>query len=509
MADDHAVARSAERPIRAPLIPPERYPFYDKLLFAVFVLVVPVFVASNWSVFRDGDVSWHVAAGRWIVENGRVPSIDPFSFTMAGKSWIAFEWGAEVIYWLAYRAAGFAGLATVVAAALMALFAAIFVHLRPRVGPVALLVTLVVTYLVLHPFILARPHALAWPFLAAWSALLLHYRDDGRTPPLSLALLMFVWANIHGSYFAGFIVAGATALDAVVAAKWDRSIVGRWFLFGIVSLAATLINANGIAGFMHPVSISSMETLHGIGEWHPSTTTNTPVFFAILIVMFGALLLRRPRFRVGELGLLLLTLTMALMHVRHQSVFIILAALIIPPKLASPAREKAGKLFGTSIDAHAWIAAAAVTAAAILVSRTMIPLVPKETFANPRGLIAHVPAEMRSQPVLNEYSLGGPLILAGIRPFIDGRADMYGDDFFKGYMKIVDGDLPTFDAAVRKYGISWTMLQTDNRLLPALDASPEWKRVYSDGVGVIHVRRGSGVQASPSCNEDAKRENCR
>src|ERR1044071_6565812 len=101
MADDHAVARSEERPIHAPLIPLSRYPVYDKLLFAVFVLIVPVFVASNATVFRDGDVSWQVAAGRWIVENARVPSIDPFSFTMAGKPWVAFEWGSEVIYWLA------------------------------------------------------------------------------------------------------------------------------------------------------------------------------------------------------------------------------------------------------------------------------------------------------------------------------------------------------------------------------------------------------------------------
>jgi len=71
-------------------------------------------------------------------------------------------------------------------------------------------------------------------------------------------------------------------------------------------------------------------------------------------------------------------------------------------------------------------------------------------------------------------------------------------------MKIVDGDLPTFNAAVRKYGISWTMLQEGNRLLPLLDESPEWKRVYSDRVGVIHVRR-VGRDGTPSCNEDAKR----
>ena len=29
--------------------------------------------------------------------------------------------------------------------------------------------------------------------------------------------------------------------------------------------------------------------------------------------------------------------------------------------------------------------------------------------------------------MLNGYSMGGPLILSGIRPYIDGRGDMYGD----------------------------------------------------------------------------------
>ena len=134
---------------------------------------------------------------------------------------------------------------------------------------------------------------------------------------------------------------------------------------------------------------------------------------------------------------------------------------------------------------------------------------PRETFANPRGLIAHIPPELRSQPVLNEYSLGGPLIFAGIRPFIDGRADMYGDAFFADYMKIADGDLAVFDRAVKKYGIRWTILQADNRLLPKIDSSPEWQRIYSDHVGMIHVRRSPGGTESPSCNENAKRQDCR
>jgi hypothetical protein len=490
---------------RQPLIRPERYAFFDKLLFAMFVLCVPPMLASNWSVFRDGDVSWHVAAGRWILEHRTVPATDPFSFTMAGHPWVAFEWGAEIIYAIAYGVGGFGGLAAVVAAALMALFVILFLYLRTKVGPIALLVTFAGICLVLQPFIMARPHVIGWPFLAAWSALLLKYRDEGRSPPLPLALLMLAWANIHGSYFAGFIVAAAVGLDAAIAARWERETVLKWLVFGSVSFLATLLNANGIAGLLHPLTISGMSTLPALGEWHPSTPRATPLFYFLLLACTGALLWKRPEFRVGEILLLLIALAMAFTHIRHQSVFIIIGAIVVAPKLAGPGRGDAGPLFATPFERRLWIASAIGAAVAILAVRAMVPLQPRETFSNPRGLIAHIPPELRAQPVLNEYSMGGPLILAGVRPFIDGRADMYGDAFFSDYLKITDGDWPTFKRAVGKYRIRWTMLQNDNRLVPKLDASPDWKRVYSDKVGVIHVRRSAPALPDDGAQHEDRR----
>ena len=96
---------------------------------------------------------------------------------------------------------------------------------------------------------------------------------------------------------------------------------------------------------------------------------------------------------------------------------------------------------------------------------------------------------MRTQAVFNGYNFGGPLILAGIKPYIDGRADMYGDAFVLEWWDIVSGDMPKFDRAVRKYDIRWTLLSPKEPLVKQLDASPQWRRYYSDKVGVIHVRR--------------------
>ena len=472
------------------IVRPQSYPLFDKLLFVSFVLLVPIALGSASTIFNDGDVSWHIATGQWIIAHGQVPRTDPFSFTMSGQPWIAYEWLAEVIYAVGFDLAGYAGVGAIVAVALMILHGIVFATLRRQVAPAAILLALMAMDIVLATFILARPHVLVWPILAGWTAGLLRARDEARSPPWALALLMLLWANMHGSYVIGFVIAGACALDALIAAKWDRSALLNWTAFGLLSLLAALVNANGLAGVLHPLTVAGMESLPLIQEWQPSTPRGTPWFFAILLVVAAGFLIKRPRLRPGELALLVLMVAMALLQVRHQSWLAIVAALVLAPVLARARSADAAALFTSPTQRRAGLAFAAAAAVLLVFGRLAVPLVPDENGANPRGLIANIPGSLRSQPVLNGYTMGGPLILAGIRPYVDGRADMYGDEFIADYIAITDGDLARFDRAVRKYGIRWTILPAGNgALVKALDTSKEWRRVYADQVGVIHLRR--------------------
>jgi len=484
-------------------LPPERYPFYYALIFAVFVLALPVALAGKPMVFRDGDVSWHIAAGRWILEHRSLPRTDPFSFTMAGQPWLAIEWAAEIVYAAAYAAAGYAGLAAIVALALMALAGVLFAHVRPSVGPVGLLLTLAAFYLVFVPFVMARPHLLALPILALWTAALLRARDKGFGPPFALLPLMVVWANLHGSFVFGFVVAAAVALDVLNGARWDRRVVARWLGFGVAGVAASMLTPYGLAGFLHPFSISTMENLPAIGEWRASSPEVTPLFYAVLLAGLAGLMVRRPGFTAGELVLLLFTLALAFWHVRHQAVFIILAVLLAAPRLGR-ATAQAAPLFASPRERRLALAATAAAAVAILAVRASIPLVPEEGKGQPASLIAAIPPALRAQPVFNEYSFGGPLILAGVRPYIDGRADMYGDDFLDRYIRITNGNFTEFDAVARQYGIAWTMVPPQSLLARELDRRTDWKRVYADKIGAIHVRIGAQRAAEPPTRNGAE-----
>ena len=453
-----------------------REEFAGIALILALVIGFPLGFASASRTFGDGDVSWHIATGRWIFEHGRIPTTDPFSFTATGHPWVAMEWLADLIFASAYGLFGYAGVAAVVAAALMGLHAILFLHLRRSLGPFGIAVTFVLMDVMLGAFMLARPHVLVWPILAGWTVMLLRAVEAGRAPPLWGALIMVVWTNLHGSFPLGIIIAGGFAIDAMLASRWK--LLAQWSAFLVASVLCALLNANGLPGLLQPFHIAGLEMLPRIQEWQPSTPAITPQFYVALLSGLGLLLWSGVKVPLGRLLLLLGMLGLAFSQLRHQSWFAIVAASALPPLFG-----------GCALDKHrVW--PVMLMAISFLALRLLIPLTPVESPANPNQLLGAVPKDLRSKPVLNGYTFGGPLILAGIKPYIDGRAEIYGDAFFTDYTKIIDGDLASFNRAVRRYGIQWTILPRSNgKLIHELDASSEWQRIAFSEAGVIHVRR--------------------
>lgn len=443
------------------------------------VLLVPAVLGSSQSIFNDGDVSWHIATGQWILDHRAIPHTDPFSFTWFGKPWVPIEWLAEVIYASAYRLAGYAGVAAVVTAALMALHAAVFVN-ASRWVRVSLLPIVAMDF-ALIPMLSARPHVLTWPLLAFWTMLMLRARKQDRAPPLYAALLMAVWANLHGGFVFGLAIAGAFGLEALVDSNDKPRVFRQWLLFGIACALACLINGNGLEGALHPLRFTQLKMLPLIDEWKPSTPSLTPFFFAVLALTMALIVWKRPRLPWVRWLLLAAMLGLALLQVRHQAMLAIIAAMILPQGFAKGAET------APAIDSLSRRIALGGAAALVLV-RAFMPLQTPDNEANPWKLIAMVPPELRSQHVLNGYSMGGPLILSGIRPYVDGRGDMYGDELVVDYANIIHGDPARFAAAVQRWDIRWAILSNDSKLVQLLAHSPDWHLVARDKVGVIYAR---------------------
>jgi hypothetical protein len=440
------------------------------------VVLIPAVLGSSKTIFNDGDVSWHIATGQWILHHRALPHTDPFSFTWAGKPWVPIEWLSEVIYGAAYSVAGYGGVAALVTAALMALHAVVFLNAARWIR--AALVPIVAMDLSIIPMLLARPHVLTWPLLAFWTWLMLRARERDRAPPLAAALLMALWANLHGGFVFGLAIAGAFGLEALVESADKRRAFRQWLIFGIACVAALFINANGVEGVFHPLRFTQLAMLPMIDEWKPSNPHVTPFFFGVLALVIALIAWKRPRLPWIRWLLLAALLGLALLQVRHQAMLAIVAAMVLPQGFAGTSERP---------DRPAILVTAAAGVALVLM-RAIMPISPAENEANPWKLIAAVPAEYRNLPVLNGYSMGGPLILSGIRPFIDGRGDMYGDALVSDYVRITSGDRAAFDQAVRQWGIRWAILPRRSRLVWLLDHSPGWRRIAADDAGVVYVR---------------------
>ncbi|MFO1029201.1 MAG: hypothetical protein U1E70_28850, partial [Acetobacteraceae bacterium] len=284
------------------------------------------------------------------------------------------------------------------------------------------------------------------------------------------------------------------ALEAVVAnpaARWRTA--GGWGLFLSGAVAAAMLTPYGWHGLVLPVRLMLLQHLGAIGEWRSMDfSVPQPLEIALLALLY-ACLTRGVRIPPIRLLLLFGLLHMALQHSRHQMLAGLVGALVVAEPLAAG--------LGVRADARAAGGRGAVPAlagAASLLVMTALrlgipaPIPDGPTF--PVAALAQVPPDLRVRPVFNDYGFGGALMFEGVRPFIDARAELYGDEALADYLRIVRPDAAAFDDALRRNGIDWTILPPGSSLVPLLDGRPGWRRWYADRFAVLHARDGLGEQ---------------
>jgi hypothetical protein len=185
--------------------------------------------------------------------------------------------------------------------------------------------------------------------------------------------------------------------------------------------------------------------------------------------------------------LLIALVHLSLQHARHQMLLGILAPMLLARPLAQALDERAGPAPAVS-GAHSAILAFVALAFALTGLRLALPAKRIDGPSAPMTALAAVPEHLRAQPTLNEYGFGGYLIWAGVRPFIDGRTDMYGDAFMDRYAKIVAPDAAALDEELARDLIAWTMFSPTQRINTLLAAKPGWRKLYADEFAVVYAR---------------------
>jgi hypothetical protein len=474
----------------------------------VGVGVYAVFVLAGNHLLIDPDTLWQITLGQWIVDHGMVPHTDMYSFTMRGQPWISTQWLAQVAYAAVFSLAGWTGpvvLASVCIAATFALFTRFLArHLSESTTLVFVAAALALTV----PHLLARPHVLALPVMMAWVGGLVQAADRRGAPSFWLLPLMALWANLHGGFVLGLALVAPIALDAVLNADASqrKSLALRWATFAIAAIAVSCVTPYGWNSLLASRKILALgEALPLIMEWRPADFSYLGPLEVCLLLGFGLALYRGISLPPLRIMLLLGMLHMALSQMRSLETF----ALLVPLFLAAPLAKQIGAADDSAKPAvsppRMLFAGLAVALFAGTMAYASVVRFEPHTRGSPVAAVAEL-KKLNFSRVFNDYDFGGYLIANGVAPFIDGRTELYGEQFFvdhnaaSGLMKPEN-----LFRLLDEYKIEATLMRTQSAATTLLDHIDGWHKVYTDDIAVIHVRKPAAVHtAEPAVSPVAR-----
>ncbi len=530
---------------------PPAQPKSDALRFLLPSVRDLIFVFLFWSLLAgplanrplaDADIGWHIRTGERILATHSLPRTDPFSSTMQGQPWFAWEWLYDVVLGILHRACGLNGVVWLCAVLVASIFTLLLSQLLRRgTGLLLAVVLMLLSEAAATIHLYARPHIVSWLFSLLWFLALERWETtsdiakQGRLPrwiPWFFPASMLLWVNLHAGWLFGLALLGIYVVAAVVewlrAAHRARAMVTAW----IASAVVTLANPYGWRLHVHIYRyLTDRYLMDRIDEFQSPDFHGWAerCFAMILLLALVALVGNRLRanrggLRLSHLLVVLLAAYAGFYSSRNLPVSSMLLVLIVGPMLWksfaalaeqpgawSWLRNRAAKVVGFSermgtqeieLRGHLWPVASVVFALAIclqggwLGSRQLI-----HAHFDPQKMpVAAVDFLQKenveeppvTQPVFSTDAWGGYLIYVMYpdrQVIIDDRHDLYGSERIRQYLTLTQAE-PGWQNVLKDWKIRTALLPTDSTLTNLLRELPQdWRVAYEDKVGVVFEKR--------------------
>lgn len=483
-----------------------------KLSRVIMLLVVLGILGMSTHFAIDTDTWWHLKAGEWMVENGQIIQEDPFSYTRGGTPWQYPGVWLQVGMYLLYDWFGPGALNIWTSVMIAAIF---YVVWRMTTGNVLLRAVVVLLAAVASAIYWnARPYLVSFLLFAIMYYLLDRYyrREKGRL--WLLPVLMVAWVNSHGSFLAGFILVGPFLVDALI--KWwvvrkseDQAKVNQnrekalhiSLVFGLM-LVASIITPHGWRLWTLPFTTFSRQAEQLlITEWQsPDFHDSSMLPFAALLflsmaVMGGA----RKRLRFYEILILAGFGYLGLVSMRNFLFFSIIAPPILTRyggKVFSDLGDDLGISLSLDFDSEPSKMAGRINRLLVAVIGIVVliymasflpPEANQENFSEryPVSAVDYLKETMPEGRIFNSYNYGGYLIwaLEEYPVYVDGRADLYGDEIILPFYEILTGS-QDWQQEFDRWDIKIVLVEPEIDLVGNLEGAG-WARVFEDDLSVV------------------------
>lgn len=503
----------------------------DNFLKIPFILAIfSYIIVLTHKALIDLDIWLHLKTGEIIVQNKAVPWQDIFSFTLNAKRWVDHEWLFQVIVYLVntnWQADGIIFMQSFIIS--MAFLVVFFIAYKSTGSYFVSSLLLILALNSLVSRINIRPEIFS---LLLFSLYLYILFFCGRRKWLWLLLpLQVLWVNLHGFFFLGPLLVlffclgeiplGKNQKDAFTPEQYLRLIVVLLAL-----LAASLINPNGLEGAFYPIDIL-WDTLLGKNKIIFSNIEELqPVFYlmgnfgkfialyGIGLVCLAAMLCNFKRLRPAHLLIFIFFLIFSF-RVRNIAFFSFSACAIAAVNIM-PALNSIKRFFspGQPLKKPAYFFIKYASMAIIVFwivtkitsyfnyseysfedKKNKSPLLGISEESYPKKAVEFLLANNLGPDIINDFNSGSYIIGSAypkLKVFIDGRTELYGEEFLNRYFDMLKGDAAIFEGMSDKYNVSAVLLSMTLSPLPKLAyllySHPQWKLVYFDDKAIIFLK---------------------
>ena len=344
--------------------------------------------------------------------------------------------------------------------------------------------------------------------LATAFTLIFHlYKVRGRNLLWLYPLLTALWVNLHSGFFLGLVLLGCfiagEGAQRLLGCVHERTLTWRQMrnlaLALGASVLAALLNPNTYEMLIYPFeTLGSRAMQTYIQEWASPNFHQTQYWpFALLLLGTAAAMALSQRpvdltdlLLFGSFGLA------GLVSARHIPLFAVVATPVLTRHLVKGPAGKFLSRFQLSTPSRSGGLAVLNWALLLVIGMGCALRCAQVIGNNPRALREFYPmaaldyvekSGLGQTRMYNSYNWGGYLLWRGYEVFIDGRADVYGDDFINEYLLAyrVRSD---WRKPLDKYGADYVLIESRASFATLLEESLDWEQVYRDEVAVIFVR---------------------
>lgn len=475
------------------------------LLFLMLLLCGFWYAVPLW----DTDFWWHIASGRYIVDNLSIPSTDPFGVFPSGdtirhETVLRGQWLGQVFLYLIHEPFGVNGIIAFRVLVLLSCLSLLYWRARIlRIQPLVMWPLLCLAAIGLSLFGGERPQLFSFLFATLFFLHIDLARQRNIRFLYALPVISLIWANCHGG-----VILGLALLMLVSLTIWfDTSSPTRqkllWSAVTLCVFISTLLTPNGLLTYAYILQLQGSELQARTSEYISAlrlfelgyhwTQAYIYLFYLVLLVA----LYRLVRQRLWSYAAI--TLFLALISInsfRYYAFFLLIASPYMMAGLntlfkASPRLTLAtqASVLGTIFILFAiLLASGPAPRGGILADRY------------PTQLAQYVKNSRFNGRSFNTLEWGGYLIWRlspRVIPFIDGRmldgsrfapythmlwATPQGQEYFNRF----DFDLVIMPHVGKYNTRSYSLIHYLNR-------HPDWKLAFRDSQGAVFVRSKAGL----------------